>query len=136
MPKKGDLFMTRIGDIGTCSIVEDDRDLAYYVTLTLIRTDKTILNSKFLKYYIESSYGKRELNKRILHTANPIKINLGDIGKIKILIPPKPIQEYIVSILDKFEALSQSTTEGLRHEIELREKQYEYYREKLLTFEK
>ncbi len=136
MPKKGDLFMTRIGDIGTCSIVEDDRDLAYYVTLTLIRTDKTILNSKFLKYYIESSYGKRELNKRILHTANPIKINLGDIGKIKILIPPKPIQEYIVSILDKFEALSQSTTEGLTREIELREKQYEYYREKLLTFEK
>lgn len=135
-PKKGDLFMTRIGDIGTCSIVEDERDLAYYVTLALIRADKTILNSKFLRYYIESSYGKRELNKRILHTANPIKINLGDIGKIKISIPPLPIQEYIVSILDKFEALSQSTTEGLRREIELREKQYEYYREKLLTFEK
>lgn len=66
----------------------------------------------------------------------PPKINQANLRNIKILIPPLPIQEYIVSILDKFEALSQSTTEGLRHEIELREKQYEYYREKLLTFEK
>lgn len=62
--------------------------------------------------------------------------NKSKIMDYKILIPPLPIQEYIVSILDKFEALSQSTTEGLRREIELREKQYEYYREKLLTFEK
>ena len=66
----------------------------------------------------------------------PPKINQANLRNIKILIPPLSIQEYIVSILDKFEVLSQSTTEGLRREIELREKQYEYYREKLLTFEK
>lgn len=65
----------------------------------------------------------------------PPKINQANLRNIKILIPPLPIQEYIVYILDKFEELSQSTTEGLRREIELREKQYEYYREKLLTIE-
>ena len=133
-PEKGDLFMTRIGDIGTCAILDYEMDLAYYVTLALIKTDKSKLNSKFLKFYIESVYGRRELNKRILHNANPIKINLGDIGKIKIPLPPIPVQEQVVKILDKFETLINDINAGLPKEIELRQKQYEYYREKLLSF--
>lgn len=135
-PKKNDLFMTRIGDIGTCALVEDDRDLAYYVTLTLLRPNKNVISCKFLKYMIESKYGKKELDKRILHTANPIKINLGDISKIRLLVPSLPVQEYIVSILDKFDMLVNDISQGLPKEIELRKKQYEYYREKLFSFNK
>ena len=54
----------------------------------------------------------------------------------KIPLPPLPVQEYIVSILDKFDALVNDLSQGLPKEIELRQKQYEYYREKLLNFEK
>ena len=135
-PQKGDLFMTRIGDIGTCAIIDSNEDLAYYVTLSLLRPNKKVLNSRFLKHMIESKYGKKELNKRILHTANPIKINLGDIPKIKLHLPPLPVQEYIVSILDKFDTLVNDIKSGLPKEVEERQKQYEYYRERLLSFKK
>ena len=93
-------------------------------------------NPKYLSHVFNgANYFIRQKNK-LARGVKVIELSTKDMEKIKILIPPKPIQEYIVSILDKFEALSQSTTDGLRREIELREKQYEHYREKLLTFEK
>ena len=135
-PRKNDVFMTRIGDIGTCAIVKNDDDLAYYVTLALIRPSNDIVLSKFLKYLIESNQGKKELSKRILHNATPIKINLGEIGKLKFFIPSIKVQEYIVSILDKFDDIVNNISKGLPKEIELRQKQYEHYREKLLSFKR
>lgn len=59
-----------------------------------------------------------------------------DIDKFKIPVPPIEEQDRIVSILDKFDALTSSITEGLPREIELRQKQYEYYRNMLLSFPK
>ncbi|MDE4022484.1 restriction endonuclease subunit S, partial [Glaesserella parasuis] len=56
--------------------------------------------------------------------------------KIKIPVPSLEEQQRIVAILDKFETLTNSIAEGLPKEIELRRKQYEYYREQLLTFPK
>ena len=79
---------------------------------------------------------KKELSKRILHNATPIKINLGEIGKLKFFIPSIPVQEHIVSILDKFDNIVNNISKGLPKEIELRQKQYEYYREKLLSFDR
>lgn len=57
-------------------------------------------------------------------------------SKIKILLPSLPVQEYVVSILDKFDTLVHNISEGLPKEIEERKKQYEYYREKLLSFKR
>ena len=56
------------------------------------------------------------------------------IENIKIPIPPLEKQKQIVSILDKFEKLTNDIAFGLPAEIEARRKQYEYYRNKLLTF--
>ncbi|EMR8431565.1 restriction endonuclease subunit S [Neisseria gonorrhoeae] len=58
------------------------------------------------------------------------------IMQYKIPIPPLPEQEKIVAILGKFDTLTHSVSEGLSHEIALRRKQYEYYREQLLAFPK
>lgn len=58
------------------------------------------------------------------------------IMQYKIPIPPLPKQEKIVAILDKFDTLTHSISEGLPHEIALHRKQYEYYREQLLAFPK
>ena len=55
-------------------------------------------------------------------------------SQIKIPVPPIKVQEHIVSILDKFDTLVNDISQGLPKEIELRQKQYEYYREKLLSF--
>ena len=128
--------MTRIGSIGVCAIFDRQEDIAYYVSLALIRPNANIVNVKYLRYIIESQIGVRELRKHTLVHAVPIKINKEDIGKIQIPIPPLSEQRRIVAILDKFEALVNDLTEGLPAEIAARQEQYEYYRDKLLSFPK
>lgn len=133
-PQLGDILMTRIGSIGVCTVIEQEEPLAYYVSLALLRPDKKVYNSKFLKYAIESLHGRKELRKRTLINAVPIKINKDDIGKIHLPVPPLEVQQRIVDILDRFDALCNDITSGLPAETEARKKQYEYYRDKLLTF--
>lgn len=133
-PKINDIFMTRIGNIGKCSIYNKEKDLAYYVSLALIKPNIEIVNSYYLKFLIESIIGIKELRKRTLVNAVPIKINKDDIGKIELPIPSLKEQERIVNILIRFDKLCNDITDGLPAEIEARQKQYEYYRDKLLTF--
>nr|WP_281247583.1 restriction endonuclease subunit S [Haemophilus paracuniculus] len=61
-------------------------------------------------------------------------LNASELKKLELPIPPLAVQEKIVEILDKFDTLTQSISNGLPREIELRRKQYEYYREQLLGF--
>ena len=133
-PQLNDLFMTRIGTVGKCAIVNKLMDLAYYVSLALIRPDSNIIDTRYLKYYIESSLGKKELSKRVLHHAVPVKINKEDIGKIMISYPELSIQKKIADLLDNFESICADLDIGLPAEIEARKKQYEFYRDHLLTF--
>ncbi len=62
------------------------------------------------------------------------KLNKKNLNSIKIPTPPRAEQARIVAILDKFDTLTTSISEGLPREIELRQKQYEYYRDLLLSF--
>ena len=133
-PMTGDVFMTRIGSIGKCAIMTKDEDLAYYVSLALIRPNRNILDSRYLRHYIESSLGTKELSKRTLHNAVPIKINKDDIGKIIVKYPKLELQIKIANVLDNFDAICSDLNIGLPAEIEARKKQYEYYRDLLLTF--
>lgn len=135
-PQIGDLFLTRIGVIGVCGIFNRQEDIAYYVSLALLRPDKEKIITAYLKYIIESNIGKKELRKYTLINAVPIKINKSDIAKIEIPIPPLSEQRRIVSILDQFETLVNDLSIGLPAELEARRKQYEYYRDKLLTFDR
>ena len=89
---------------------------------------------KFLKYYLESGWGRKELAKRILWDATPTKINKDDIGKVYIARPPLDVQQRLVHVLDSFDAICTDLNIGLPAEIVARQKQYEYYRDKLLTF--
>ena len=130
-PQREDVLMTRIGDVGRCAVINSDEPIAYYVSLSLLRPQKALVISSFIKYLLESQTGKKEIRKRTLLTAVPLKINLGEIGKLVLPIPSLFMQKRIVDILNKFEASIQNLEAQLAH----REKQYEYYRNKLLTFE-
>lgn len=99
-PQKNDILMTRItaGIIGATAIVKDDKPLAYYVSLALIRP-KSSVSASFLAQRIESEGFKRELHKRIIHVAFPKKINLGDIGDCVARIPSTSEQRKIADFL-------------------------------------
>jgi type I restriction enzyme S subunit len=133
-PVSGDLFMTRIGSVGRATVVKSNEPLAYYVSLALIRLDSSRLDSNFLKHWLSSPSGKSELAKWTLWSATPIKINLGDIGRLRLTVPGIEAQREIGSRLDYLESLLRGSSIGLPAEITARRQQYEYYRNKLLTF--
>jgi type I restriction enzyme S subunit len=91
----------------------------------------TYVERKYIEYYLNSI----DLTPYISGAAQP-KLNKRNLNSIKIPNPAPSEKERIVSILDKFDTLTASISEGLPKEIELRQKQYEYYRDLLLTFPK
>ncbi|WP_157150394.1 restriction endonuclease subunit S [Brachyspira sp. SAP_772] len=93
--------------------------------------DKSKLNNKFL-YYIVMSKGK--LIDTFYRGSGIKHPDMSKVLDIIIPLPPLEEQERIVKILDQFDTLCNDITRGLPAEIELRKKQYEYYRDKLLTF--
>jgi type I restriction enzyme S subunit len=133
-PQRGDLLMTRIGSIGECAIVESDAPLAYYVTLALIRPITENLNPRYLRHVIRSSWGRAELRRRTIHTAVPIKINLGDVGKLLIPLLDPDEQCRVADILDSYERVVDELVSRLPEEMVARRQQYEFHRSRLLAF--
>lgn len=134
-PRIGDVMMTRIGSVGVCTVVDRNEALAFYVSLALLRPQLDKVQSRFLKYAIESIHGRKELRKRTLINAVPIKINKDDIGKVTIPLPPIEIQSEIVHTLDNYTENVVKLQNQLTAELTARKAQYSYYRDKLLTFE-
>lgn len=91
------------------------------------------IDGKYFAYYTQTIWFAREKRKYAKGT-KVIDVSANDLAKIQIPIPPLSEQQRIVSILDKFDTLTTSISEGLPKEIELRRKQYEYYRDRLLSF--
>ena len=84
---------------------------------------------RFVEFYLNSI----DLALYISGGAQP-KLNQKNLNRIEIPLPSQERQKYIVDILDRFDAICNDLTSGLPAEIEARQKQYEYYRDKLLTF--
>lgn len=95
----------------------------------IIKNKDISVNLKYIMYYLQIK--TKEYVKS--GSGNP-KLMSNVVEKIQIPLPPIEVQEYIVSILDEFDSLVNDLSSVLPKEIELRQKQYEYYREKLLNF--
>jgi type I restriction enzyme, S subunit len=89
--------------------------------------------SKYLYYFLLT---QQVIISGQVRRASVPRLSKNVVEKLKLPIPSIEEQEYIVSILDKFDTLTTSISEGLPREIELRQKQYEYYRNMLLSFPK
>ena len=87
---------------------------------------------KFLFYYMKTTFYRYITQNAVQSSVTSIRRPMLD--KYPIPIPPLEVQKKIVSILDRFDALTSDLTQGLPAEIAARKKQYEYYRDKLLTF--
>ncbi|QPE18411.1 restriction endonuclease subunit S [Providencia rettgeri] len=93
------------------------------------------LNPKYVSYFFQTECFQRQ-KKQYITGAKVRRVNASNLAQILIPVPSPEEQARIVAILDKFDALTSSITEGLPREIELRQKQYEYYRDLLLSFPK
>jgi type I restriction enzyme S subunit len=89
------------------------------------------VNIKFVYYYLSKNVNYFQ---RIANNMQMPQISIPVTDKYKVPLPPIKEQERIVAILDRFDALCNDLTSGIPAEIEARQKQYEYYRDKLLSF--
>ena len=134
--KKNDLLMARTGaTYGKTMIFSEDYPAVYAGFLIKLDFDKNILIPKYYWHFAQGELFWRQANKLVSGGGQP-QLNANALKMIKIPIPPIPEQEKITAILDKFDTLTHSISEGLPYEIALRRKQYEYYREQLLAFPK
>ena len=129
--KPNDVLITKDGTLGKVAFIEKmDKPATLNGGVFVVRSKVDGVFPKYVAYYLSSSIFKNWIdqnhtNGSIMHLTQKLLV------KFEIAIPSIEVQQSIVEKLDAFESLISS----LKEEIALRQKQYEYYREKLLTFE-
>lgn len=134
LAQKGDIVIVAagetIGDIGKGTAWLGDEEVVIHDACF---SYQTVLDPKFVAYFTRTKQFHDQI-KIYISSGKISAINANGLGKALIPVPSTEEQENIVSILDKFDALTNSISEGLPKEIELRQKQYLYYSSLLLTF--
>lgn len=127
-PKKGDILISASGTIGRTVIFDGENSYFQDSNIVWIDNDETLVLNKYLYHFYKiAKWG-------IAEGGTIQRLYNDNLKKVKISIPQLKEQQRIVSILDKFETLTNSITEGLPLAIEQSQKRYEYYRELLLNF--
>ena len=131
---KGDVIIVGAGenniDIGVGVAWEGNEDVAVHDACYTLKHSQ---NSKYISYYLRSDMYHSQI-KKYVSEGKICSISAAGLGKAMIPIPSLSEQQRIVSILERFDVLCNDLSSGLPAEIEARQKQYEYYRDKLLTF--
>ena len=137
---KGDILLTgsseNMEESGLSSVVtKEPEEKAYLNSFSICYrlNDPSILNPEFSKYLFRS----RLARKQIIRTAQGVtrfNVSKKKLANVSVPIPTLEEQQRIVDILDRFDALTSSLSEGLPAELTARRSQYEYYRDQLLTF--
>ena len=130
----GDVLFSGTGTIGETAII--DKPPVNWNIKEGVYTIKPIqekLNSRFLMYLLHTVPIRTAIMKKV--AGGTVKsIPMGEMKKLMIPLPTIEEQETIVALLDRFDTLCNDISAGLPAEIEARQKQYEYYRDKLLNF--
>ena len=134
--KANDILVSRTGYPGQACVVPEKYENCQTFTTLILRLKKELdINPRYVCFYINSKEGKKYVEK-VKTGAAQSNFNAGSLEEMPISLPSIEEQDRIVAILDRFESLCNDITSGLPAEIEARHKQYEYYRDKLLTFKR
>ena len=129
-PKKGDILISAAGTIGRTVVFDGTPSYFQDSNIVWLKHDESVVLNSYLRYIYS-------LNPWAISTGGTIaRLYNDNILNAVIPVPSLEEQQKIVDILDRFDALTTDITAGLPAEIEARRKQYEYYRDKLLTFKK
>ena len=130
--KSDDIIMVQSGHVGECAVVGEAYAGANCHAL-IVMSNGGKCNSKYIVYYFHSYEGRKKLD--AITTGGTVKhILASKMKKVIVPIPPLEVQNRLVNVLDNLEAICTDLNIGLPAEIEARQKQYEYYRDLLLTF--
>ena len=132
-PHKGDILYTVVGSYGIPVCIEDDKKFVFQRHIAILRPNKDIIKSRYMFYAMQSIDFKIQADKSAKGAAQKT-IALLALGKMKMPVPSLDVQEKVIKVLDNFESICTDLNIGLPAEIEARQKQYEYYRDLLLTF--
>ena len=133
-PKRGDILFTRVGsNLGHPVIVDTDEELCIFVSLGFLRIKNSDVLNTYIKHWINSDMFWEQVRKNV-HGAAKVNLNTGWLKKFDIPLPTMQEQNRIISVLDRLDSLTVEISDRLSDEISARKKQYEYYRDKLLTF--
>lgn len=130
----GDMLFTYVGTVGQVAIVDEEDKYYLAPNVALIRCNKEVLLPQYMKYYFQTTRFWDKQIRRLLQSSSMQNIPMEKIRKFEIAVPPLDVQNRIVNVLDNFEKICSDLNIGLPAEIEARQKQYEYYRDELLTF--
>lgn len=114
-PEKFDILLTRIGNIGFPKVIDWDYEFSIYVTLAVIKKSKEF-NSYYLYSFIQSDFYQKEIKSKSLLNATPCKINMDELRKTKISLPPDnehKEQQKIASCLSSLDALIKAQVEKI-----------------------
>ena len=131
---KGDLLMARTGaTYGKTLYVPNDEPAVYASFLIKITPKPNVLMNRYYWHFAQSGLYWDQANK-LVSTGGQPQFNSNALKQVKITVPSLEQQRTIVELLDRFDGICNDLFSGLPAEIEARQKQYEYYRDKLLTF--
>ncbi|MCY4159678.1 MAG: restriction endonuclease subunit S, partial [Bacteroidetes bacterium] len=134
MLNEGDLVMSLTGNVGRVAMLnKSDLPAALNQRVTCIRVESTNILTRFLFHFFNQDVFERNEMKNSTG-AGQKNLSTRWLKYYRIPSPSLEVQQEIVDILDKFDALVNDLSIGLPAEINARRKQYEYYRDKLLTF--
>lgn len=131
---KNDLLYTYVGTVGQVGLVDQNNKYYLAPNVARIRINNSKVLPKFVMYFLQTPEFKVNQLDKLTGASSMKNITMTNIRKFKIPLPSIEEQERIVNILDRFDKYCNDISEGLPAEIEARQKQYEYYRDKLLTF--
>lgn len=131
-----DMLFTYVGTVGSVALIPENDKYYLAPNVARIRFLDRKINPRFMFHYFQSDEFKKKQINRYLGSSSMKNLTMENIRKFQIPLPPLEEQQRIATILDKFNTLVNSISEGLPKEIALLRKQYEYYREKLLSFPK
>lgn len=129
---QNDVLLTIVATIGRTALVKEDRPVLLQRSVCVLKPN-SILRPSYLKYWLDTSNVQSYMQNNA-HGSAQAGLYLKQVGAIEILIPSIEIQDKIVSALDNIRNISNNLQSKISSEIESRQKQYEYYRDKLLTF--
>lgn len=127
-PKLGDVLISASGTIGRTVVFNGEDSYFQDSNIVWLDHDESQVLNRYLYYFYQMNPWKVSDGGTISRLYN------GNIEKTRIPVPSLEIQSRIVQVLDNFDMVCNDLNIGLPKEIELRQKQYEYFREKLLTF--